>query len=660
MKRIAILLLSSLLITFMMPDLGLVNLKPSLSQKWAEESVIAPFDVPLLKSESELAAEKKMVREHSKPVFRFDLSIAPVQLKNLLTVLTEMGNIDSASIHNTMAIVEVVYNQGIIPATEVQKYEKRAVLIADSHSNTLSTHYIGAHHSPESALEKVMQYSDVEQSVIVSHLVPNLLPDARLTESILKNTQEGLSSTSGVIRSGEPVVTKGQIVDESTLRAINSYNAEVESRLSQSPAEYLLFIARFIIVLSVLLINYLFFTRFAVHYFGRNSTAELFVLMLYILTAILLGLVSHMGLANAYIIPIPIVVIYLLTFFNTRVAILGNISISLICSMFVSLPFEYLVTNLLSGLITIFVMRHFYQRGMLISALGSMVATQLILYVCFAMLRAGTLVQSDYYTLLWIVFGGVIFLGLYQLIYLVEKLFGSVSDVSLLEPCDTNHPLLLQLAQNAPGTFQHSVQVANLAESVVKEIGGKPLLARTGALYHDVGKLENPFSFVENLSGTFSPHNDLNPHQSAKVIKKHVSDGIAIAHKFKLPQVVIDFIAQHHGTSLIYYFFNEARKKDENVKEEDFKYDGPKPMGREVSICMMADAIEAASRSLPSYEKEALSELVDSIIDQQIRNGQFETSKLTFEEISRAKEIFKAKLNNIYHGRIAYPKREER
>ncbi len=642
-----------------MPDLGLVNLKPSLSQKWTEESVIAPFNVPILKSEAELTQERRKLQQLNKPVFRFAPTVASAQLLDVTTVLKDMGTVDSAKVAEISRVIAEIYAKGVISAQEVQKYDKRAILIAEENSDVLVTHYIGTYYTPQSAMDRVFSHAHtIDSAILAPYIVPNVLYDMHLSEQALKNTLSEISTTTGVIRAGEPVVTKGQIVDEATLRAVYSYNSEVESRLGQSSAEYLLFIARFIIVLTVLLVNYLFFTRFAVHYLDKDNRAELFVLLLYVLTAMLLGLVSHLGLANAYIVPIPIVVIYMLTFFNMRVAILGNISISLICAMFVSLPFEYTVINLLSGLVTIFVMRHFYKRGMVIRALGSMVVTQLVLYVCFAMLRAGTLATSDYYTLLWIVFGGVIFLGLYQLLYLVERLFGLVSDVSLLELCDTNHPLLLNLAQNAPGTFQHSVQVANLAESVAKELGGNPLLARTGALYHDVGKLENPFYFVENLSGNFNPHNDLNPLQSATIIKKHVSDGIAIGHKHGLPQIVLDFIAQHHGTSLIYYFYEKARTQDNDVSMSEFMYDGPKPTSREVSICMMADAIEAASRSLPSYEKEPLAELVDSIVDQQIQGGQFEKSQLTFEEISRAKEVFKTKLNNIYHGRIAYPTRK--
>lgn len=660
MKNAIIILLSALLLTLIMPSTGLVNIEASISQEWKEESVIAPFDVPILKSQELFNKESEELRNYQKPVFNSLSNIQNEKVSQMREVFFKIDGVDSLTVESLSGTLSELYSVGIVSNNNAANYKGRAIYLSKAGSDTLSTHFMGGYYSVENATSILLNTAKVLRDAIQPYVVPNITYNERLSQEIQHNALENISATLGIIHAGENIVSKGQIVDENTLRAINSYNVEADARLKYSSTKYLLFFARFLVIFGVLIINYLFFTRFSANYFGVDNKSMLFILLLYMLAAGMVALVSRLDNVGIYIVPLPFVALYLLTLFNMRVAIMGNMSIALVCSLYVGSPFEYMIINMLSGLVCIFIMRQFYQRSMLMRALGAIIVTQIVLCCSFTLLREGGMSSSSYLSLLWIVLGGVIFLGLYQLLYLVENLFGLVSDVTLLELCDTNSAMLLELAQNAPGTFQHSVQVANLAESAAKEIGANPLLARTGALYHDIGKTLNPFYFVENLSGTFNPHNDVNAPQSAQIIRNHVTDGMAIAKKNGLPKIVQDFIEQHHGDSLIFYFYDKARKaaaEGEEVLEADYRYGGPRPVSKEVSICMMADAVEAASRSLPSYEKEPLEALVDKIIDTQIRERQFEYSELTFAEISRVKDVFKAKLNNIYHGRIAYPSR---
>lgn len=559
---------------------------------------------------------------------------------------------------SAVAVARRIYRVGIMNQSEADSYAGGVVVVVGEDNSLRPTH-IESIHTPSSALDAVSSASGISQEQLRNYFITNLTYDKPLTAALRSEALDEVSTTRGVIRAGEVVVARGQLIDSPTQLKMASLAAQYESRMAEGTSRYGVLLGRFIIVFTLLLLNILFFTKFTVHYFGEGLKKVLFVMMLYLIFAGFIAFTVNLRMLNPFMVPLSVVTIYLLTFFNMRVAILGNITIAVLGALFVQLPFDFFAINFLGGMAGIFMMRHFYHRGKLMRAIGVIFIVEILLYICFALLREGSFTAISYSTLLWFLVGGFLTMGFYQAIYLFERLFGFVSDITLLELCDTNQPLLMQLAQNAPGTFQHSVQVANLAESAAKAIGANPMLARTGALYHDIGKMENPFYFVENLTGNFNPHDDCTPQQSAQIVKKHITDGIAVAKKYKLPVGVIDFIGTHHGTSLIYYFWVKARGLyGDKALEVDYRYDGPKAVGREVSICMMADAVEAASRSLPSYDKEPLDALVDSVIDSQIADGQFSQSELSFQEIARVKELFKAKLNNIYHGRIAYPVRK--
>ncbi len=655
-RKIVIIILSAVAIALMMPKRGMVSLQPVVGQKWTEQTIVASFDVPIQKAQETIDAQRSKVGEEAKPVFTIDRGALAAKLE----ALERYDKLDSLSLVVVEEALREFYLKGIVSFSEFSKYRNRAIYLSHFKSDTLSTVYVGGLYTPQSAVEILEERCDSLSTDFIESLIGvNVTYNDALSTAVRREAISDVSLTSGVVRRGETVVSSGQIVDNQTLMLIRSYNEEMARRLGSGASEYWVLFLRFCVIFCVLLLNYLFFSRFSVHYLGEDNRKLLFVLLLYLFMAALVGLVVSVG-GSAYLVPLPIAAIYLLTFFNMRVAILGNLTNVLICSLFVTNPFDFFVINIFSGLVAIFTMRHYYHRGKLLRAIGAILLSEVVLYHAMVLLRDETLASVDYLNLVWIMVSALLFLGFYQFSYLLERAFGFVSDVTLLELCDTNQPLLMELAQNAPGTFQHSVQVANLAESAAKEIGANPLLARTGALYHDIGKMTTPFYFVENLTGVFNPHNDITTKESIAIIKSHVTEGLAIAKKYKLPTVVQHFIERHHGESLIYYFYDKAQRESDGAKveESDFRYEGPRPVLREVSLCMMADAIEAASRSLPSYEAEVLDKLVDNIVGAQIRDGQFADSQLTFEEVGRVKALFKSKLNNIYHGRIAYPVRK--
>lgn len=656
MKQIGLLIVVAAAIALMIPHRGAVSMIANNGQVWDEESVIAPFDIPISKSGKEIEAERQQVRHTIRPVFDMDSTVGGAKIAQMADFLSTT-DATKAQIDTAVGSLRRVYTSGVISASEADSYSGSVVMV-NLGDNRLRPMHVTSLYTPTTAVMAVNRACGIDKELLQNFVATNMTYDELLSAALRGEAMDNVSTTRGVIRAGEVVVARGQVIDAPTRLRLTSLTAQYEQRLTEGSSVYNVFFGRFLIVLILLFINYLYFTKFTAHYFENSMRKMMFVMLLYLIFSGMVALTTHFGFFSPYIVPLPVLAIYLLTFFNMRVAILGNITAALICSLFVRMPFDFFVINFIGGMVAIFMMRHFYHRGNLMRSIGAIFASQIVLYTCFVLLSEGSFAAVGFGPVIWFLVSGFLAMGFYQAIYLFERLFGFVSDVTLLELCDTNQPLLMQLAQNAPGTFQHSVQVANLAESAAKDIGANPLLARTGALYHDIGKMERPFYFVENTTGKFNPHDDCTAAQSVQILKYHITDGVTIARRNKLPAGVVDFIESHHGTSLIYYFWSKAcEQSGEKIAESDFRYQGPRPVGREVSICMMADAVEAASRSLPSYDKEPLEALVDSVIDIQIRDGQFDNSALSFQEIARIKELFKAKLNNIYHGRIAYPVR---
>lgn len=650
-RKIALLAGLSLLITFLMPRRAALDFDFVPGETWESETLAAPFDIPVYKSPEQLALERKTLLEGFQPVFRLDTLVASVQLRNLTADLNADPRLTDEERLRVLDAFRSVYRKGIVSESERAAYADRMVRIDSAHM--LQTCFAADLFTPSTA-QAHLKAQGVDPELASRYLSPSLSYDASLNARLREQLLSRLSRTEGIVRMGEVIVSDGQMIDRHVATLLTSYRREYESRLGQGASGIVLFAGKLLIVASILTLSYVFF-----RYFSRKRFAGwkplLFVFTLYAVMAALMAFVVRTQFLSPYIVPLPVVAILLLAFFDTRIAIFGNIAVILIASLFVRFSFEFFTVNFLAGTVGIFVVRHYYQRHSVFKAVGAVFLAGAAAYVAFLWMTSGTL-NVDYTGVLWFVVSAFLMLAFYQLVYIFERLFGFVSDITLLELSDTNQPLLLQLAEKAPGTFQHSVQVASLAESAAKEIGANPLLARAGALYHDIGKMENPFYFVENQTGNFNPHSMLSPSQSASIVRSHVTEGIMLARKYRLPAVIQEFISGHHGTSKIYYFYAEEMQKHGSVERpEDFIYPGPKPVRREVAICMMADSVEAASRSLASYDRASIDALVEKIIDRQIAEHQFSQADLSFAEVTRIKELFKTRLNNIYHGRVSYP-----
>ena len=635
LKRIILVVLTATLITALLSMRGMRGLDTTLGQVWERPTLVAPFDIPILKTKNQLENDKKELTKSYLSVYRLDTSA---------TVMAKAS-----------PKLKEIYRQGVLSQNEWEQHVNGNLRITNG--NFITTYPAVEIYSPNSAMDTLSLYG--EQASVT----PNLTYDEELNNSLKKDAIEGLSLTRGLIRTGEVILSKNELIDQQKQLLLESYLNIYEQRVGSQITWMWVTLGRFIIVLMVLLMNVAFLEHRASLSKNLHLKPLLFTFMMYALMALMVAFTQRFDNISPLAIPLPIVAVYLLMFFNIRVAVYGNISVALICSLFVQNPTEFVLVNFLAGMVVIFMMRNIYHRADFFKAIGVTFAVEVVALMAIELTTKGILSIDTVNNVFYILINNLMLLALYQAVYLVEKIFNFVSDLTLLELSDTNQKLLLNLAHEAPGTFQHTVQVANLAEGAAAAIGARPLLARCGALYHDIGKKKNPFYFAENLSGSFNPHNDLLPQQSVEIIKAHVTDGVEIARKQGVPQIILDFIEQHHGNSLIYFFYSKALEKaketGEVINEADFRYPGVNPISKETSICMMADAVEASSRSLPSYEHEPLEKLVDSIIDTQIRDGLLQNSELTFAEVGTIKSFFKQKLNNIYHARIAYPERKQ-
>ncbi len=392
-----------------------------------------------------------------------------------------------------------------------------------------------------------------------------------------------------------------------------------------------------------------------------NNLQTFFIFLLFVAFALIARFASKSTVISFYLIPFVIVPIIIRTFFDSRLALFIHFILLMFSGFLAPNSFEFIFLNFNAGVVAIFTMTKIDRRSVFFLTSVFVAITYSFLYFGLSILQEGSLTNIEWINLAWFAGNAMLVLLSYPLIYIFEKIFGFLSDATLLELSDTNQPLLRELAEKAPGTFQHSLQVANLSEEACRSLGGNPLLARTAALYHDIGKMSEPLYFVENQSGGFNPHDHLNFEESASIIIGHVTKGTEIASKYKLPEALIDFIRTHHGTTKVQYFYRSFIKSfpEELVDDTKFMYPGPRPFTKEMAILMMADSVEASSRSLKEANRNNIDDLVEKIITSQLEEGQFNDAPITFMDISRIKEIFKKRLGNIYHVRIEYPRVEE-
>ena len=483
---------------------------------------------------------------------------------------------------------------------------------------------------------------------------PNVTLNETLTKTTLEEELSQIALTRGSIDKDQLIISKGQVVEDEEYNILKSLKSEYESQVWNTANYNWVLVAYTLLVALALLMLLLFLQKYRLEVF-QNNTKVTFIFFNIALMILLTTLVINYNSQYIYVVPLCILPLVLKAFFDARLGLFSHVLTVLLLGFIVPNSYEYMFLQIIAGIVTILTVSELYKRANLFISVGQITLIYIIAYFAFFVIHEGQIT-----TLKWDTFGLFILCGLatlfvQPLISIYEKIFGLVSDVSLLELSDTNTKLLKELSNKAPGTFHHSLNVANLAEASANEIGANAMLVRVGALYHDIGKMKNPTYFTENQSNGINPHDELSSRESATVIVDHVLNGIEIAKKYNLPDRVIDFIRTHHGTSVVYYFYMKEKAENDAVRIEDFSYPGPKPFSKETAILMMCDSVEAASKSLKEPTTTKINDFVENIINKQMESGQFLNANITFKEIQSIKKVIKHKLANIYHLRIEYP-----
>ena len=684
---------AGIILVLLFPWEGKFRYEFQKSKPWQHDEYIAPFDFPIYKTDNEINAERDSLLKNFKPYFKYEQEIVQTQLENFKTSFikgwTDLIKISSETVNQDTKIqtdtvkrkqylnfaanlISFVYSKGIVQSNEildrVNNPDLTIVIIRDQFAEERDLSEV---FTPKTAYEYVLgEVNKIADSIpdrvdrsffrnlnINEFLIPNLTYDEETSTRVEDEMVSKISLSKGMVQSGERIISRGEIVTEEKYRILESIQREYETKLGLSGRLNLATLGKILLSMISMVILYLF-----LYNFRRNVLRSLqntaFIILMILLTALVASLTIRYEFLSLYVLPFALVPIMVRTFFDSRLALFVHLLTILIVGFWAPNSFEFVFLNIIAGIVGIFSLTNSYRRGILFQTAISISITYSVVYFAFSVIQEGNLSTIDYRPFLWFGGNGLMILTSYPLIFIFEKTFGFISESTLFELSDSNQPLLRKLSEAAPGTFQHSLQVANLAEEVIFEIGGNPLLVRTGALYHDIGKMADPLYYIENQSGDFNPHDQLEFDKSAEIIIGHVTKGVEIARKNKLPEPVVDFIRTHHGTTLVQYFYRSFLKKNPSQEADmsRFSYPGPKPFSRETAVVMMADTVEASARSLKVKNETGLKELVDFVIGEQVRLGQFDNAHITFREISEIKEILISKLLNIHHIRIEYPR----
>lgn len=670
---ILLMVLSVWLIVLVFPQEGKFKYDFQKGKPWLHEDLIAPFDFAISKTDEEISSEQKNLLKNARPYYREDDRIADLVKADALRLLKKewqkrqlAAGDKSLEAHELFIrnFLDEVYFKGVIEMNELieDRPSEYSVYVLDgalAEEKELSVFYtltsafilLKDRLAAESGLN-----SSVLTLVLEETMKHNVIFDAPATSRGQKEALEELSLSKDMKQRGERIIGKGELVDEEKFRILQSLRSEYLLQVG-GQTDYAIIRAGQAILVSIcvtMLMMFLFLFRRDLIADTRKVT---YMLMIMVLFAAMAGLSFRFKLLHIYALPFCIFPILVRSFFDTRVALFAHLASTLVVGIVAPDPFEFVFIQLSGGIFAVFSIMSLRNRSQLFITVLIIFIAYGLSYIGISLLREGSFNRISWINFEWFAISAVLVLFAYPLIFIFEKVFGFISDVSLLELSDINSALLRELALKAPGTFQHSLQVANLAEEAIYQIGGSSLLVRTGALYHDIGKMETPLYFIENQATSVNPHDELSFEESASMIIGHVSKGIELAKKYNLPDAVIDFIRTHHGTTRAEYFYRSFLKNypEKNVDAAMFQYPGPIPFSKETAVLMMADSVEAASRSLKRYDADTLAALVDKVIDHQVSQNQFSNADITFRQINTIRKIFKKRLLNVYHLRIEYP-----
>ncbi|MBO7495377.1 MAG: HDIG domain-containing protein [Salinivirgaceae bacterium] len=686
-SALIIYVLAVIAITAMLPKQRQFKYELQKGKAWQYEDLYAPFDFVVLKTNAEIKEERDNIYKHARPYFSVTSSVYPEQKirfeqefdRRFASAMDIVRNkfpeqqvnadtVKSELQRFALSSLEFVYSKGITNYTDVLEKDNgqgTVVLVENKMSRTVpSTEVFTVHSAQQYVADQVtIKFSNnqilltaFDNLNIYDFIKPNIEYDKTLTTKARLALEEQLSESRGMVQAGQLIIAHNELMNDQNLRILRSLRREFQSTgVTSSPISWTLFGQTMLVAILMALL----FVFVMLNYPRIFSHFRLlfFVVGLVVVMIGMMCVSIRFQIGHAYLLPFAILPLILRTFYDGHLAIIAHMVTVILCGLLISSGYEFIMLQTVAGMVAIFCLSKIAKRRQLFMAVLMVTTSYIATYTAISLLQEGQFSHIGLRPYMWFFVNGLLLFVAYPLIFIFEKVFGLVSDVTLLELSDTNHPLLRELAEKAPGTFQHVMQVANLAEDAIRNIGGNPLMARVGALYHDVGKTSAPQFFVENQVGT-NPHDALSNEESAAIIIGHVKNGEELARAYKLPPRIIDFIATHHGTDVVRYFYNNEVNQHgaDNVDASKYTYPGPSPFSKETAVVMLADSIEAASRTIKDYSQDVIGALVEDIVDDKIEHGQMNHADLTFRDIETIKTIFKQKLQNIYHTRIEYPK----
>lgn len=660
--RIAAFTVGALIMAYFLPRPDKISLSYEENRPWGHPLLLAPFDIPVYRDSVETARLVDSIKAHFVPIFKID----DTPVEKIKTAISSSGRFSQTDRSIAIAAVERLYSNGIVGqevADRISSGELGEIKV--SAGNVTKTVQTGRMRSSRRAyvlldsligMRHPVMMENLKQMGIASYLSPNYIEDADESARVLGELVQPVKAAVGVYLKGEKIIDRGDIVTPQLYQVLQTYEREAEKRSAREGASDInITIGQLLFSAVAMAALYLFLFLYKKEIFGSISKLLCLISLMvgFFVFAVFMASSFSSGL---YIVPFAILPILLVVFYDNVTAMFVMLLEVIACSAFASYVFEFVVIEVVAGLVAIFSMRELSRRSQLLRTALLVFAAYVVSYAAVELMQVASLGSFSWRLVGYFAVNMVLTSFAYILIFVVEKLFGFTSVVTLVELADINNPILRELSEECPGTFQHSMAVSNLASDAAHRIGANVQLVRAGALYHDIGKIKNPAFFTENQHGV-NPHDALSPVQSARIVIGHVTDGLRLAEKAKLPKVIKDMIVQHHGLSTARYFLTTYRNAhpDEPVDPEPFTYPGPNPQTKEASLLMMADVVEAASRSLPNHDPETIAVLVNRLIDAQVAEGFHSESPLSFRDITTIKQSFIDRLRTMYHVRISYP-----
>ncbi|WP_430812866.1 MULTISPECIES: HD family phosphohydrolase [unclassified Carboxylicivirga] len=689
--RILLFMASVAVVTYLLPKTGKFAYEYHNGTPWKHQTLIAPFDFPIYKTQAELNDETETALKNHRPYFEMDTNAVTKICNNFSKEYKEYVTTNAAAFPNLLqqytadsTYFDLIGHTLLINLRKL--YERGIIMLPEEHIDASPDFELmlirGAFAEPyalselelrTTAYKKLINKTGADltnvQDAIISdisdfiatlelnrYIQANIQLNEERNNAELAQLKKNISLTSGRVLAGQRIIDQGEIVTFETEKVLNSLRRKYEANVTSDTDYYFILAGQFLLVALLFTSIYLF-----LYYFRRDVYQSIssicFILLITLVVIVFASLNQFFVHFPFFIIPFAILPIIIRTFLDSRLAFFMHVITILLCAFFAQNSFEFVFIQIPVGLVAMFSLFRMTRRSHIVQAALLITLTYSLFYTALLLWQKGTLSNIDPMMFVYFVTNGIMILMVYPLIWIFERLFGFLSDVTLIELSDTNHPILRKMAEATPGTFQHSIQVGNLAQEVAYKLNANPALVRAGAMYHDIGKMSSPLFFTENQAGAPNPHAKLDFEESARIVINHIENGVKMAIKHKLPRQIIDFITTHQGTTKTRYFYNSYinQNPDKTPDISAFSYPGPTPFTKETAILMMADSIEAASRSLKTYSDDEIDKLVEKIINMQIEEDQFIDAPITFREITTAKEVFKNKLKNIYHARIEYP-----